>query len=85
MEQFASPVSYVTRNAPPLLIFHGTEDEVVLIDQSHRIVEKYNETGLESQLIVLPGAGHGGSKFFTHEHLRTLTSFLNRHRSTPSD
>ncbi|MEM9586659.1 MAG: alpha/beta hydrolase [Planctomycetota bacterium] len=79
-ERFASPAHYVTPDDPPLLVFHGTADKTVLLDQSDRIVSRYKENGLEARLITLDKAGHGGKAFFSGLHLSTAIEFLNRHR-----
>ena len=80
MEQFASPAHYVSEDDPPLLVFQGKADEVVLPDQSKRIVTRYAEAGLKSQLIELENAGHGGKQFFTDQNFETARKFLDRHR-----
>ena len=38
-EMLASPVHYVDKGDPPLLVFQGDKDETVLLDQSERIVD----------------------------------------------
>lgn len=76
METFASPAHYVSEDDPPLLIFHGDSDKVVLLDQSQRISKLYNDAGLKVRLITLKGAGHGGREFFTGSHLKTARAFL---------
>ncbi|WP_286765011.1 MULTISPECIES: alpha/beta hydrolase [Rhodopirellula] len=80
MERLASPATYVSTDDPPLLIFHGTADKTVLLDQSERIVDLYEDTGLEVEFIEHEGAGHGGKRFFTGESLRKAIHFLNAHR-----
>ena len=80
MERLASPATYVSAGDPPLLIFHGIADKTVLLDQSERIVDLYEDTGLEVEFIEHEGAGHGGKRFFTGESLRKAIHFLNAHR-----
>ena len=80
MEKAASPAAYVTADDPPLLIFHGTADRTVLLDQSQRIQKLYADAGLKVQLITLQDAGHGGQQFFTGSHFETAESFLSAHR-----
>ncbi|QGJ69272.1 Carboxylesterase type B [Planctomycetales bacterium 10988] len=80
MERFASPSSYVSADDPPLLIFQGKEDPVVLPDQSERILSLYTEAGLEAKLILIEKAKHGGKVFFDRKHFRAALHFLNRHR-----
>lgn len=55
----ASPVTYVTDNAPPFLIMQGGADPLVVPEQSQRLHELLKAHGVESQLIVYPGLGHG--------------------------
>lgn len=54
-----SPVVYVDKNDPPLLIYHGTADRTVPIQQSRIIYDKYKELGLEVTKHEIEGAGHG--------------------------
>jgi len=79
LEALASPVTYVDPNDPPLLIFHGTDDKTVLLDQSERMVAAYREAGLDASLVVLEGAGHGGGQFFSGEHFKQASDFLTEH------
>ena len=80
MEQLASPATYVSADDPPLLAFHGADDDVVLLDQSRRIAQLYQDAGLDCQLIVLDKAGHGGKQFYQANQLEIAVEFLNRHR-----
>lgn len=85
MESFASPTRYVSEDDPPLLIFHGDADKVVLLDQSQRISKLYKDAGLKIRLITLKGAGHGGKEFFTGSQLETARAFLGTlHDQTPA-
>ena len=79
-ERFASPAHYVSADDPPLLIFHGTVDQTVLLDQSEHIAKRYSEAGLNVQLVVLENAGHGGKSFFQGEHFEQAVRFLEAHR-----
>ncbi|MEP3901274.1 alpha/beta hydrolase [Rhodopirellula bahusiensis] len=80
MERLASPAAYVSSDDPPLLIFHGTADKTVLLDQSERMVELYEPLGLDVELIQHEGAGHGGKQFFSGDSLQRAIEFLNAHR-----
>jgi pimeloyl-ACP methyl ester carboxylesterase len=61
----ASPVTYLTKDDPPILIFHGDKDELVPLSQSEHIQKEYDDMGLESSLHVIEGAGHGGPQSVT--------------------
>ncbi|MHC5061065.1 MAG: alpha/beta hydrolase family protein [Planctomycetota bacterium] len=54
-----SPVSHVSGDDPPILLFHGDRDELVPIQQSEVFLERMNEAGAECKLIVVSGKGHG--------------------------
>ena len=75
----ASPVYHVNKGDPPLLILHGQRDGTVHLRQSERMAEAYRQAGLDVQLEVLPGAGHGGSVFFNEKYQRLVADFLHKH------
>jgi len=54
-----SPISHVSPDDPPTLIIHGDSDKLVPLQQSEVMVDKLKQAGVESKLIVKPGAGHG--------------------------
>jgi acetyl esterase/lipase len=54
-----SPVSHVGPDDPPALIIHGDADKLVPIQQAELMVEALEEDGVEANLIVKEGAGHG--------------------------
>src|SRR4051812_7082989 len=55
----ASPLYWVTPNAAPTLCIHGTEDKYVAHEQAVWIVDKLKASGVEAELMLLEGAGHG--------------------------
>ena len=54
-----SPIYYVTKDDPPVLIIHGDADELVPLQQSELMVAKLKETGVPVELVVKKGGGHG--------------------------
>ncbi|MEM1441871.1 MAG: alpha/beta hydrolase, partial [Verrucomicrobiota bacterium] len=59
----ASALHQVSPDDPPFLIMHGSEDPGVPLEQSTLFHEKLEEAGVESTLVILEGAGHGGKEF----------------------
>lgn len=55
----ASPLTYVTKNAPRFLFFHGTKDTVVPISQSRALYDQLTKAGIDAEYITVQGAGHG--------------------------
>ncbi len=54
-----SPVLHVSADDPPTLMIHGDADELVPLANSERILAAFQEAGVTTNLIVLPGAPHG--------------------------
>lgn len=75
----ASPVTYLTKDDPPLLIFHGDNDQLVPLGQSEHIHKRYQEIGLETSLHVIEGAGHGGPQFSDPARYELVKDFFARH------
>ena len=72
----ASPISYVTKDSPPFLLFHGTGDALVPVDQSRRLAEKLWSLGVPAQLVVLEGEGHGFTDARNQESMKKMLDFL---------
>jgi len=54
----ASPVTYARKDAPPLLIVHGTADTVVPATQSQALDEALTKVGAAHDLVLVPDAPH---------------------------
>lgn len=54
-----SPITYVTKDAPPFLFFHGSEDKLVSPRQSHVLADKLKEAGVSAKVVIVEGEGHG--------------------------
>ena len=54
----ASPLNYITGNAPPTLIFHGTIDDIVPIEQSETLESKLKEAGVPVEYHSMKGWPH---------------------------
>lgn len=74
----ASPVNYVDRNDPPLLLLHGDQDNQMPINQAHELNGKYEQAGLDVSFCVAYGIGHGGKAFFEGDRLDRALAFLRR-------
>ncbi len=54
----ASPVTHASAAAPPILLLHGTEDDLVPAAQSVRLAEALEAAGAPVELELVPGATH---------------------------
>jgi acetyl esterase len=55
----ASPYYHVQKGMPPVLLIHGTADELVAYEQSVRMLEKMHGAGVASELYTVQGGKHG--------------------------
>jgi acetyl esterase/lipase len=75
----ANPIAYITKDAAPFLIMHGTRDETVPIGQSELLHDALKKAGVETTFTRIEDAGHGGPPFQTPEILKTVEAFFDRH------
>jgi acetyl esterase/lipase len=54
----ASPVAHASAGAPPILLLHGTADDMVPAAQSVRLAGALSAAGAEVELELVPGAKH---------------------------
>jgi acetyl esterase/lipase len=73
----ASPITYVTKDDPPILIIHGSNDPLVPYQQSVIFTEALKEAGVQVTLQQIKNGEHGG---FNSEEVNTRTRlFLEKH------
>lgn len=84
----ASPVTYVSKEAPPFLILHGKKDRLVPWQQSEELDAALKKAGVDSTLILVDDAGHDGGVMggansrktaeFFDKHLKKAKGVTNR-------
>ena len=79
----ANPITHITKNDAPFLTFHGDADKLVPVSQSVLLDAALKKAGVESELIVLKDADHGGREFQAQvgnvENRKKLLAFFDRH------
>ncbi|MBD5549450.1 MAG: alpha/beta hydrolase [Lachnospiraceae bacterium] len=60
----ASPVNYVSKDAPPFMILHGINDHTVPFSQGEILHDKLEAAGCDVKLIAIEGADHADRQFF---------------------
>jgi dipeptidyl aminopeptidase/acylaminoacyl peptidase len=72
-----SPLTGAGTLALPLLVFHGTADEVVPFRQSEALVAAVSAAGGRATLVAYDGEGHGWSRpALTADELERTDAFL---------
>jgi len=54
-----SPVTYISKNNPPVFIVHGDADPIVPYVQSVRLHQKLDKAGVYNEFITVEGGKHG--------------------------
>ncbi len=54
-----SPLSYLSKNSPPIYIVHGNADPTVPYQQSVELFKKLQELGVQSKFVTVEGGLHG--------------------------
>jgi len=72
----ASPITYASKDDPPFLLFHGTKDELVPVDQARRFADKLQQAGVSVDLVIEEGEGHGFSKEAIAHAIPRMHEFL---------
>ncbi len=78
----ASPVTYVDKEDPPFLICHGDADPLVPLSQSQALEKALKKAGVEVELVVVKGAGHG---FVDMAVFQKMAAFFDRHLQRKTD
>lgn len=77
--QFANPITYVTKEAPPFLIQHGSIDNHVPTEQSILLKDALLKVGAEVEFEVIEGAKHGGPLFKTEQNIEKVFEFIDKY------
>ena len=75
----ASAFHQVSSDDAPFLIMHGDKDPGVPLVQSEMLHDALKMQGVDSMLVVLKGAGHGGPEFRTDESKQTILRFFEKY------
>ena len=72
--------NYIDPSDPPVIIFHGTADNVVPPCEAPYFFGLLQEAGVESELHMIAGGGHGMG-MYAEENLAVMVHFLNSVRA----
>jgi acetyl esterase/lipase len=75
----ANPITFVTKDDPPVLMLHGDKDPLVPLAQSELLLDSLKKAGVEAELVVVKGNGHGGPGFASVENQEKIAKFFEKH------
>lgn len=75
----ANPINYINKNSAPMLLMHGSEDDVVSPAQTDLLFQALKNRGVEAQRYIIPHAKHSDDYWQQEEVFDTITDFLTQH------
>ena len=76
----ASSPYYASEDDPPVIIFHGTSDQVVNIEQSQELYDSLKNHNVVTEFVKVSGGQHGGDVMYATENLNKAVEFLDKAR-----
>ncbi len=76
----ASSPYYASEDDPPIILFHGTSDQIVNIEQSQELYDSLKHNDVVTEFVKVSGGTHGGSEMYVDENLNKAITFLNTAR-----
>ncbi|MDE0103063.1 MAG: alpha/beta hydrolase [Bryobacterales bacterium] len=84
----ASPIEHVSSADPPTLLIHGDADAIVPIEHSRLLLEELRKSNVPSELLVVPGGGHGaafpGKASDSPDYVSEAVRWFDRHLASRS-
>jgi acetyl esterase/lipase len=76
----ASPIFHINSTSVPFLIFQGTDDDLVPVDQSRQFAAALKLAGVDVEYVEFQGEGHGFQKKETQDvFVKRTLEFLKNH------
>lgn len=75
----ASPITYIDKNDPPFLIYHGEKDNIVSNKQSKLFSAWLKYYNVEHELFIVKDAPHFGTMYDVEEIRYKVIAFLTQH------
>ena len=76
----ASSPYYASEDDPPIILFHGTSDQIVNKEQSQELYDSLKKHNVVTELVSVSGGTHGGNEMYVDENLNKMISFFNMAR-----
>ena len=80
----ASSPYYASEDDPPIILFHGTSDQIVNKEQSQELYDSLKKHNVVTELVSVSGGTHGGNEMYVDENLNKMISFFGAARDAKS-
>jgi acetyl esterase/lipase len=75
----ASPLTYVSKDDPPVLTLHGDMDALVPVEQARMLDDKMKAVGANHTLTIFEGQGHGFGGEYGKKAAEATWAFFDQH------
>lgn len=72
----ASPVNHVSRNSPPVFLYHAREDKLVRPEHPEAMMDALKAKGVRHEILWIPGRGHIGAFLLPGASVDAAIDFL---------
>ena len=73
----ASSPYYASDDDPPIILFHGTSDQIVNKEQSQELYDSLKAHNVVAELVSVQGGSHGGNEMYVEANLDKMVKFFN--------
>ena len=77
--ELANPINYINKNSAPMLLMHGTADNIVSPAQTELLFQALKNHGVDAERYLVPNANHADEYWQQEEVLEVIAKFLERH------
>lgn len=74
-----NPLNYITQNSAPMLLMHGTADNIVSPAQTDLLFQALKNHGIEAERYLIPNANHADDYWQQEEVFDVIAKFLAAH------
>ena len=78
----ANPIKYITKDSAPMLLMHGSNDQIVPPVETERLFNALSDAGVEAERYVVPNAGHADDYWVQDAVIDLVIAWLDRHNKT---
>lgn len=75
----ANPINYITKNSAPMLLMHGTADNIVSPAQTDLLFQALRNAGVDAERYVVPNANHSDDYWAQEEIFAVILDFLKKY------
>jgi len=73
-----NPITYISKNTPPFLIFHGNNDTTVSSSQSKILYDALIKNNIQADYYIINGGEHKLKYFYQPKTFKIIVDFLNK-------